>query len=168
MALNFEAPEIPGAFSPLQNERKHHVGRLMWFAGTENRTQSCQLPLSWTVYQSISPLFAQPKQLLADPKLWSLQVFSDLLLSNNALLVDCRNQVASQGDCLRCCLCSNISRPRENTWSTWSTRGEHMWWCACSQAQGTTIPASFLCTVCQTLLFLSGFLPEDRTEVMEE
>lgn len=36
------------------------------------------------------------------------------------------------------------------------------------QAQGTTIPACFLHVVCQTLLFLTEFLPKDRTEIMEE
>ena len=36
------------------------------------------------------------------------------------------------------------------------------------QAQGTTMPACFLHVVCQTLLFLTGFLPKDRTEIIEE
>lgn len=36
------------------------------------------------------------------------------------------------------------------------------------QAQGTAVPACFLHLVCQTLPFLTGFLPKDRTEVMDE
>lgn len=36
------------------------------------------------------------------------------------------------------------------------------------QAQGTALPACFLHVVCQTLPIVTGFLPKDRTEVMEE